>query len=314
MKKVFSTIFVLSLMLVIATGCKQQRDFLADAKSGYTDAVGFGEDNNTITSLTIDASVTSLKQALNAYLSSQKTYGQAIAVTVEANSSIVDDYNTANGTAYDVMPAAAYTLPSSINIPANSKEGLGEVNFDIATMITYGSSFALGVEITQVSGGPNAVLTAHSKHVFIIQVKNKYDGVYEVNGTFVDYSNPAFEGAYPLEWELVTTGPKQCVVYDAADFASPTPAYIFWTGTGYSYFGSFGLIVNFDDNDNIVSVTNYYGQPSSNGRSATLDPSGINKWDPATGNIDISYWLDQPSVITPHRGSMVETWSYSGPR
>lgn len=314
MKRILTTITIASFLSVLFISCKKQADFLKDAKAGYTDAVGFGEDNNTITNLAIDASVTTLSQALNAYLSSHGTYGQSISVTVAANPTIVADYNTANGTNYTVMPSDSYTLPSTITIPANSKEGLANVDFNVTTMLTHGLAFALGVEITQVTGGPNAILTQHSQHLFIIQIKNKYDGVYDIDGSFVDYSNAAFEGVYPLRWELVTKSATSCVVYDAEDFTSPTPAYIFWTGTGYSYYGSFGLIINFNSSDQVSSVVNYYGQPSGNGRSANLNPAGVNTYDPATKTIQVSYWLDQPSVITPHRSAFDETWTYFGPR
>jgi hypothetical protein len=202
MKKIVSTIPVVALLLFIGTGCKQQRDFLADAKAGSTDAVGFGFSNAGASVFSLDASTTTFKQALNAYLSAQKTYGQAISVTVEANSSIVDDYNAQKGTSFEVMPSDVYTLPSTINIPANSKEGLGEIDFDIPTMLTHGTAFALGVEITQVSGGPNKVMTDHSKHVFIIQVKNEWDGKYNIHVNISgpnSYTGTDFsEDGYPL--------------------------------------------------------------------------------------------------------------------
>ena len=81
-----------------------------------------------------------------------------------------------------------------------------------------------------------------------------------------------------------------------------------------TYYGSFGLIINFDASDNVSSLSNYYGQPSGNGRSANVDPSGINKYDPATKTIKIKYWMDQPSVVTPHRTYFNETWKFVGPR
>ena len=87
------------------------------------------------------------------------------------------------------------------------------------------------------------------------------------------------------------------------------------SGPDWSYYGSFGMEFTFDPNtDQVVSVTNPYGQPSGNGRSAALDPSGTNLWDASTKNLSVKYWMDQPSVITPHRVSFDELYTYKGPR
>jgi hypothetical protein len=60
-------------------------------------------------------------------------------------------------------------------------------------------------------------------------------------------------------------------------------------------------------------VENFFGQPSSNGRSAELDPSGANKIN-ADMSIDVNYWMNQPAVIVPHRTSFSEHFKYVGPR
>ena len=238
-----------------------------------------------------------------------------IHVKLAIDNSLVTAYNTANGTNFLALPANAYTLPNGLefDLPAGNS---GQYTLPLTlnkNNLNLQNAYAIGFKIESVSEG---VIDQLQKNIIVtILVKNKYDGTYEIDGTFVDYSNPAFVSAYPLEWELVTTGPTQVKVQDAVDFGTPTPAYIFWTGSAYSYYGNFGLIVNFDVNDNVVSVTNFYGQPSSNGRSATLDPSGINKYIPGSPPvIKIKYWMDQPSVISPHRSAFDETWTYLGPR
>ncbi|MBL7970854.1 MAG: hypothetical protein JNL03_04965 [Prolixibacteraceae bacterium] len=82
---------------------------------------------------------------------------------------------------------------------------------------------------------------------------------------------------------------------------------------GASAWGSFCPVFKFDDNGNIIEVINDYGQPASNTRSAVLDPTGVNKYDPATKSFKVSYYMVQPSVVAtpPHyRARMVETYTF----
>jgi hypothetical protein len=239
-----------------------------------------------------------------------------IKIKLALKPSLITDYNTANGTNFLPLPFNAYSLSDptlEVTIP---KGTYGEHQMTITitkASLSLTATYAVGFTIASVSEGVISDLA--KDFLFIIGVKNKYDGVYDISGTFTDVSNAGFTDAYPLEWELRTNGPAQVVVYDAADFGTPIPAYVFLNGGSGTYYGSFGLIVNFDPaTDKVSSVTNFYGQPSGNGRSANLDPSGVNKYDPATKTIKIKYWMDQPSVVSPHRSYFDETWKFVGPR
>lgn len=147
-----------------------------------------------------------------------------------------------------------------------------------------------------------------------ISVKNQWDGVYEITGTMVDNTSATFTGAYPLQWDLVTSGPNQVIAFDNINLG--IPGHIFLNAGSPSYFGSFGLVINIDPNTNkITSVTNYFGQPAPNGRSAQLDPSGANYYDPNTKTFYIKYWMMQPSVVpSGPRTVFDEVWKYLGPR
>lgn len=133
---------------------------------------------------------------------------------------------------------------------------------------------------------------------------------YNVTGTMTDYSNSTYTGLYPFEITLEKAGigqgtmvPKQLGI----------PGHLILIGSSTSYYGSFGIVVTFDLTTNkIASITNHYGQPAPNGRSATLDPSGVNAWNPTTKEIKIKYWLDDSTLSLPHRASFDETWTYLG--
>jgi hypothetical protein len=210
------------------------------------------------------------------------------------------------------LPSNGYTLSSlEWDIPADSRQ----IDIPITIFknnLNLANSYGIGFHIATVSQG---VISELAKDIVVgIGLKNRWDGRYLMHGTFVDFSNAAFTYYGDQHYSVITTGPTQVKVLNE-DLNGGTYGYLFLNGSSGSFYGSFGLVINFDATTNaITSVVNYYGQPSANGRSATLDPSGLNKWNPATKAIDIKYWMDQPSVITPHRAAFNEHWTYLGSR
>jgi len=231
---------------------------------------------------------------------------------------------------------AAVTAAGYSAIPANAQSGLvleydvpvgGSVIVPITlnmNNLNLTSTYGIAFKIKTVSAG---VISENDKAIVVgFGLKNRWDGRYRIKGTMVDVTNALFVGTYdliapgdggPLEWDFVTSGPTQVVIYDNIQLG--IPGHVFNSAgdptVPNTYYGSFGLRVNFDPTTNaITSITNYYGQPSPNGRSANLDPSGTNAYNPSTKIINIKYWMDQPSVVTPHRTYFNETWTYVGSR
>jgi hypothetical protein len=141
---------------------------------------------------------------------------------------------------------------------------------------------------------------------------NPWDGKYRLEGTLVDAKDPAFVwpgNTYLYNVETLSATQIQLISIDLG-FAG----HLLKNGINLTFYGTFGLIATFDPATNkITSVTNSYGQPSTSGRSAVLDPSGVNAWDPVTKNIKIKYWMDETGFAG-HRTSFDETWVYIGVR
>ncbi|MEO8772011.1 MAG: carboxypeptidase-like regulatory domain-containing protein, partial [Ferruginibacter sp.] len=133
---------------------------------------------------------------------------------------------------------------------------------------------------------------------------NALDGIYQVTGTFSDATNPAFVIEYPRQNYLITNGPSDFIVAQNIN-GSIDPGIIFFTGAGGSFYGGFGLQASFNLTSNTINeMHNYYGDPlnpltgvgdpstgsgapnyTSGGpsiRSASLDPSGLNNYDPVS--------------------------------
>ncbi len=314
------SLLLIAFVPALLTSCLKSKDSLgviADDGSittGIFDRFYYGEAKAF--ALTGTPAVETLDLLDMRYSAPRKKAGK-IHVVLGVDNSLVSNYNTANGTSFVALPANAYTLPAGLEFDFESGNE-GRHTFQLTlnkNNLNLQNAYAIGFKLVSVSEG---VIDANQKNIIVtILVKNKYDGNWTITGSYYDALRPDFASIYPLEWQLVTTGPASCKVQDAVNFGTATPAYLFYvTSSGsYSYYGSFGLNINFDASDNVSSVTNFYGQPSGNNRSANLDPSGANKYFAASpAYIKIKYFMDQPNLITPHRAYFDETWTYLSPR
>jgi hypothetical protein len=230
---------------------------------------------------------------------------------LEKNDALVADFNAANGTNYSVPTSSMYTIlnPGNVvTIPKGSYVGYLQIKFKPSSFL--GGDYALGYSIKSIDKQGYTISSNLKDGVVAIAIKNKYDGRYTVTGTMVDLTNSALTGYYPLNWELVTTSGSTNSVYDED---THTQTHLINSSGSLSQYGSFGLNLTFDPNTNkIINIVNSYGQPASNGRSAGLDPTGVNAWDPVTKTIKIKYFLLQPGSTV--RTTFDETWKYVGPR
>lgn len=244
-----------------------------------------------------------------------------IVVKIRNNPTLLADYNTAHGTNYVQLPAAAYQVDAGN--PFNGTEwtvtfNAGEhakpilIKLD-PTKLDLSQQYALGFTISDASGAK--ISNGLESALIEVGVKNRYDGIYRVTGVMVDLASPTLTGYFPQDVDLLTLG-ASAVVMIPRDLG--IPGHLILSGTSLSYYGSFGPVFTFDlATDKVISVTNSYGQPASNTRSGEIDPSGINKWDAATKDLRVKYFMKQPSVITapPNiRVTFDEYFKYLGPR
>lgn len=249
-----------------------------------------------------------------------------IQVTLEKDMGLVASYNNSNFTNYIELPSNCYQIVSpgglTVTIPKGQHQAWLKVKV-IKTNFDFTKAYAIGFKIGAASGG-NVIAGNYRNMILAITVKNKYDGLWRMNGTLVDIANPALT-AYPnAPIAFVTAGPSKVTMYNLV----PTnPAWynlpyhpIVSGGTAFSVYGDWAPEFNFNGTDNIVQVTNYYGNPApSNTRGSALDASGINKYEIIGGikTIRTKYIMTQSSVVpTPpsHRSFMDMTFTYVGPR
>ncbi|MGB8193425.1 MAG: DUF1735 domain-containing protein [Chitinophagaceae bacterium] len=227
---------------------------------------------------------------------------KAITVKIKNDPTIVTDYNSAHGTSYIALPAAAYTVDpgnpfngTEWTVTFNSGEHAKPLLIKLdPTKLDLSQQYALGFTITDPGGA--TIANGLQSAMIEVGVKNRYDGIYRVTGTMTDIAAPTITGYFPQDVDLVTTGAASVVMIPRDLGIS---GHLILSGTSLSYYGSFGPVFTFDlATDKVISVTNSYGQPAGNTRSAEIDPSGINKWNASDKSMDVKYFMKQPNTVT----------------
>jgi len=220
----------------------------------------------------------------------------------------------------DLFPLDKITVPATVTILKGQRSAPLVVKVNTDYLLS--DPQYLAITITTVDK-PGYTVSGNFGHLFFsMKVKHKYAGRYVLTGTMVNYPNPTLfhvtqsweinHPGEPYTVQLQTNDGSSLIFYD--ELLREDNLYPIGTApSGYSAWGSFCPIFKFDSAGNIIAVTNAYGQPASNTRSAVLDPSGVNKYDAATKSFKVSYYMVQPSVVAtaPHyRCHFVETYTY----
>jgi hypothetical protein len=247
--------------------------------------------------------------------STQAELNSPLTVTLVKNSGYITSYNAANNTSYTELPTANYTLLDNLTVTFQPGEAIKEVRIRLnKTGLDLSQQYALAYTVSQVGSG-GKVSTDFKNALVSIIIKNKYDGHYRLTGSMVDAANAALTGYYPVEVDLETVGADAVILNPTQGPWKYQYSYPIYNGAAGSAYGSFTPVFIFDlSTDKIIAVENAYGQPASNGRSGELNPAGENKWFASDRHIEVSYWMNQPSVIPGHRSTMIENFEYLGPR
>ncbi len=228
----------------------------------------------------------------------------------------ITEYNTDQKTNLTIMDPAVYTIDAStVVIPKGQKRA----TFNVAvktSIFNLDKLYALPLKIKSTSAG--TISGNFSNIILQISAKNKYDGLYTITATapMVDVVVPTLTGFYPMnDMSLITTGPNSVAMYDG-QYAANNYAHPILSGTSLSSYGSFSPVFTMDPATGAVtSVVNYFGQPSANGRSGQLNPSGVNKFTvnaDGSKTLEVSYFMLQPGSSV--RTSFFEKWTFTDPR
>jgi hypothetical protein len=259
----------------------------------------------------------------NIFLSDRDGQGADITVKIRLNSDAITAYNAAQGTNYEVIPAGAITYNTNFTIARGSKE----VNFPAAVnmgMLNLTKNYAMAYTIESVTGGNGVAINKTYETLFIaFSVKNKYDGLWRMNGTLVDVANGALGAWTDALVAFETSGPSSVIMINRVNLVPAwfnVPFHPISSAGAFSVYGGWAPVFTFNATDNLITVTNYYGQPNpGNTRGAVIDPTGANVFTSTGGvkTIRAKYIMTQPSVVAapPHHRTFCNmTFTYLGPR
>jgi hypothetical protein len=243
------------------------------------------------------------------YSGPESTTSQDITVKVEIDASAIDAYNEEQGTDYELMDPAVYTLASTdVVIPKGQRKGTLSVQFK-TNQFDLAKAYALPLKISSASSG--VISGNFGTAVYAVGAKNQYDGTYNVTGEYIRVATAGASGIYPKTVSLITRSATEVSYYDE-DYG--LDGHIFRTATGgASYYGSWNAIFKMDESHKVIAVTNKFGQPAANGRFGQLVPTGVNKWTitPTSKKLEVSYELRNAAGVV---AGYVETYTYIGPR
>ncbi len=322
MKNLKINILAVSIVSFLISGCLKERTANIDTGNGNTTNVveflntgdNFAAQTSKYPQFYADLGSLGLNQTrtinINISYSGVNTAPADMTVNLAIDAASLTLYNTQNGKSFVVPPADVISFPSSVVIKKGTRVAQVLLTVKVTNSFDFNKPYAVPIKITSTT--PSATISGNfGSAIYAFGVRNQIDGSYTQTGTMIDYANAGLTGWYPNDTYLITNGALQVNMYDRTIGGI---YHAISNGGSLSYYGSFGVQINFNADYTVASVVNIWGQPAGNGRSAELDPSGVNKWDPVTKTLKIKYWMNQPAVLAPHRVSFDETYTYNGVR
>ena len=232
-----------------------------------------------------------------------------IMVKVALDNSAITAVNKEQELTLSPLPQNLFSIPSlDITIPKGAKTASFKVTVK-PDQFDFSEDYAMGFKIESVTGTNSSISGNFGKIVVLVGAKNKLDGEYKVTGSMVDIVASNLTGLYPATYYLITQTGSSVAMYDPTYFGDYI--HLIKNGTAVSGYGSFSPLFTFDADGKITKIQNAYGQPAGNGRSAQIDPTGVNKID-ANGNFKVKYFMFQPGTTL--RTSFDETFTRVGAR
>jgi hypothetical protein len=195
-----------------------------------------------------------------------------------AAQAVIDQYNTEQKTALNLMPASWYTLSTtSVVIPKGQKTA----KFSIAVktdLIDLTKSYVVPLKLTS----PNAAVSSNfGTALFQIGAKNKYDGIYaSSSGNIQRYTagvptvNDALNG---------NIGNNRDITLSTIDANTVQISGHQWANNGNGIAGIDGLQIVTDPVTNLVTM-------KSIGNATLVNfPGKVNKYDPATKEFTLNF-------------------------
>jgi hypothetical protein len=233
---------------------------------------------------------------LRRYPNSEAELNQPLTVKLQSDPSLIDTFNSQNGTSFVELPAGSYTLLDDINaVTFQPGEAIKEVKISVdQSQLDLSQAYALAFSVTDP--GVAVINTDLADAIYNIGVKNKYDGNYTMDMTLKGWAAYGISDGPTLTWpsnvQLVTSGAASVTMTNDATGTDLQPAF---TDVGdITQFGATAPQFTFDPNtDQLIDVDNLVPD-DGRGRDFHLNAAaGPSYFDPATKSVVAHYIMVQ---------------------
>lgn len=168
MKKFFSIIVAASLAVGLTSCLKDDEHFVDFAGVGYVAEIPYVANRSILKTVTVPATSASLVAPVDINIASPNPPTQDMPVTVAIDQAALTAYNTANKTAYTLLPSAAFQLTNPmVTVTAGKRIATVNVNFIGTQIPATGGPYAVPLSITTV---PSNVVISANYHTQILVV------------------------------------------------------------------------------------------------------------------------------------------------
>jgi hypothetical protein len=168
MNKLSKLIVAASLAVGLTSCLKDDEHFVNFASAGYVAEIPYVANRSILKTVSVSASSASTAAPVDINIASPNPPTQDVPVTVAIDEAAMTAYNTANKTAYKLLPSAAYQVTNPMVTVASGKRiGTVNVNFVGGQVPTTGGPYALPLSITSV---PSNVVISANYHTQILVV------------------------------------------------------------------------------------------------------------------------------------------------
>ncbi|HUM96567.1 MAG TPA: DUF1735 domain-containing protein [Chitinophagaceae bacterium] len=242
MKKIISSTLILAALAVSFTGCLKDKGFdnhTYGINDPDTQPPGVGFPKAVASKVTIGVELDPNPQTVNDLVFVNVLAGEPaktdVNITLVINDALRTNYNLNNSTNILQLPPSEYSVGLSLTIPAGQRFAQIPLILPSTNSLNPNDTYGLGLTISSVDGGYK--IADNFKNLFIeVGVKNKYDGVYQLNGV---HNRAPYLFPFETEVEMWTTGPASVAMYwpEVSDFGQPigtAPGAISWYGNAVS--------------------------------------------------------------------------------
>lgn len=168
MNKLFNSIVAVSLAVGLTSCLNDDEHFVDFAGAGYVAEIPYVANRSILKTVTVSATSTSLVAPVDINIASPNPPSQDVPVTVAIDQAALTAYNTANKTAYTILPAAAFQLTNPmVTVAAGQRIATVNVNLVGSQVPATGGPFAIPISITTV---PSNVVISANYHTQILVV------------------------------------------------------------------------------------------------------------------------------------------------